>query len=223
MKLIPGYSVEEAVQRGALEVHPSASLASGIRIVPAEDDGTSAGPIRVGEGCRIREGVILCSGVTIGAHTVIGHQVVLRRGVRIGSDSVVSHLVCIERDARIGSRVRVSSLTHLTAECLVEDEVQIGARVVTINDSELRWRNTPDWKPPVFRRGCRVASGVTVMSGVEIGANALVGAGAVVTRSVPPGVVAYGVPAYVQRDLAPDEMHRPGASPAAAAAPEAKT
>ena len=209
-----GCSVPEAVERGLLELHPSARLGSFVRVVPLEDDGTSAGLIRIGAGCRIREGVILCSGVTLGANTVVGHQVVIRKGVRIGTDTVISHLVCIERDARIGDRVRVSSLTHLTPECVVEDEVQIGARVVTIDDNELRWRNNPTWTPPIFRKGCRVASGVTVLGGVEIGENALIGAGAVVTRSVPPGVVAYGVPAYVQRELSPEEMWRPGSSAA---------
>jgi acetyltransferase-like isoleucine patch superfamily enzyme len=36
---------------------------------------------------------------------------------------------------------------------------------------------------------------------VEVGADAIVGAGSVVTRSVPPGVVAAGVPCRVLREL----------------------
>jgi len=39
--------------------------------------------------------------------------------------------------------------------------------------------------------------------GVTIGANTVVGAGAVVTRDLPPGVLAVGVPARVIRSLAP--------------------
>jgi maltose O-acetyltransferase len=42
---------------------------------------------------------------------------------------------------------------------------------------------------------------VTVLKGVTIGANTIVGAGSVVTRSLPAGVVAAGVPARVLRRI----------------------
>ncbi|MFC7479987.1 DapH/DapD/GlmU-related protein [Luedemannella flava] len=44
-------------------------------------------------------------------------------------------------------------------------------------------------------RGARVGANVTILPGVRIGAGALIGAGAVVTRDVPDGAVAVGVPA----------------------------
>jgi acetyltransferase-like isoleucine patch superfamily enzyme len=174
----------------------------GVRIVPTEDDGRHYGPVTVAAGAIVREGVVICSGVVIGENTLIGHGVVLRRGARIGNHTVISHNTTIEREVQIGNHVRISALTHLTVACLVEDEADIGARVVTVNDNELRWQR-PDQilKPPIFRHGCRVGSGVTVLGGIEIGAYTLVGAGAVVTRSLPPNVVAFGVPAYVQREL----------------------
>ena len=80
-----------------------------------------------------------------------GHGV-LRRGVRIGRDTVISHNTTIEREVVIGDNVRISALTHLTVACLLEDDVEIGARVVTINDNELRWRRVDQvLKPPIFR------------------------------------------------------------------------
>ena len=45
--------------------------------------------------------------------------------------------------------------------------------------------------------GCWLGAGVRVLPGAVIGAGSHVGAGAVVTRSIPPGVVAVGVPARV--------------------------
>jgi acetyltransferase-like isoleucine patch superfamily enzyme len=196
------YLAEEAVAAGLLVVHDTARVYSGVRIVPNEDNGQHWGPVTIAAGALVREGTILCSGVAVGENAVVGHGVVLRRSVQIGRDSVISHNTTIEREVLIGRNCRVSALTHLTVACLLEDDVEIGARVVTINDNELKWRRADQvLKPPIFRYGCRVGSGVTVLSGIEIGARTLVGAGAVVTRSLPPNVVAYGVPAYVQREL----------------------
>lgn len=45
--------------------------------------------------------------------------------------------------------------------------------------------------------GCWVASGVTVSGGVTIGANCIISAGSIVTRSIPSGSIAAGIPAKV--------------------------
>ena len=161
--------------------------------------------INTGEYSKIRKGTILCSGVNIGANTLVGHGCVIRRQVQIGNFSVISHMVCMEKEVSIGHNVRVSTLTHLTGRCLIEDDVQVGARVVTINDNELKWRHNPKQIGVTLRKGSRVGSGVTLLSGVEIGHQTIIGAGSVVTRSIPAGVVAYGNPAYIQRDLLPEE------------------
>jgi len=46
-----------------------------------------------------------------------------------------------------------------------------------------------------------LGGGVIVCPGVSIGENTVVGAGAVVTRDLPSGVVAAGVPARVIREI----------------------
>jgi maltose O-acetyltransferase len=46
-----------------------------------------------------------------------------------------------------------------------------------------------------------LGGGVIVLPGVSIGANTVVGAGAVVTRDLPPNVLAVGVPARSVRSL----------------------
>ena len=48
-----------------------------------------------------------------------------------------------------------------------------------------------------------LGTGVTVLAGVRIGRGTVVGAGSVVTRDLPAGVVAAGVPARTVRSLAP--------------------
>ena len=48
-------------------------------------------------------------------------------------------------------------------------------------------------------RGVTVGAGATIVDSITIGRDSVIGAGSVVTRNVPPGVVAYGVPARVVR------------------------
>lgn len=48
-----------------------------------------------------------------------------------------------------------------------------------------------------------LAAGVTVMSGVRIGAGTIVATGSVVTKDLPPGVLAGGIPAKVIKPLSP--------------------
>lgn len=196
-------SREAALECGLLILSAGCRVAPTIRIIPAEDDGQEFGPVEIGEGAIIRDGVVLSTGSRIGRRVLVGHNCVLRRRVRIGDDSVISHLVSIQHDVVIGSRVRISSLTHMTGGSLVEDDVQIGAGVATIDDNALEWPFTKSQRGPVFRQGCKIGSGATILAGVEIGRNALIGAGSVVTRAIPENVVAFGNPAYVQRDRPP--------------------
>ena len=57
-------------------------------------------------------------------------------------------------------------------------------------------------KPITIGDNVWLGGGVIVCPGVTIGDDAVVGAGAVVTRDLPGGVVAFGNPARVVRELA---------------------
>ena len=53
-----------------------------------------------------------------------------------------------------------------------------------------------------------IGAGVTVLGGVTIGDNAVIGAGSVVTRNIPPNVLATGVPARVIRQITEADKKR---------------
>ena len=148
---------------------------------------------------------------------MIGHYALLRSFVIVGEDTQLGHNLTIERAARIGHWVRCSPGSHITSSCVLADRVFLGAGVRTVNDRELIWREAgrePELVPPRFERGAKVGSGSVVLAGVVIGENALIGAGSVVTRDVPPGATAYGVPARIR-----DPHYRQRRRTAAEAAP----
>jgi acetyltransferase-like isoleucine patch superfamily enzyme len=180
-------------------------------IVGKPETGYAAGHLYPGAGARtqisagvvVRAGAVIYAGVQAGAGTAISHHTLLRSFVTMGEDTQIGHTLTIERAARIGDGVRRSPGSHITSSCVLADRVFLGAGIRTINDRELIWREAgrePDLVPPRFERGAKVGSGSVVLAGVVIGENALVGAGSVVTRDVPAGATAYGVPARV-RDL----------------------
>lgn len=56
-------------------------------------------------------------------------------------------------------------------------------------------------KAVVLKKGCWIGASSIIMPGITIGENAVVGAGSVVTKSIPPRVLAVGNPARVIRSL----------------------
>lgn len=55
--------------------------------------------------------------------------------------------------------------------------------------------------PVHIGKNCWIGAGVLIMPGVTIGDNVVVGAGSVVTKDLPSGVLAFGVPCKVQREI----------------------
>ena len=122
--------------------------------------------------------------------TAIHPQATIATCALIGAGSVLVAGAVVNAGATIGENVIVNTCASVDHECIVEDGVHIspGARLggkVTIG------------------RGAWIAIGAILAAGVKVGAGSVVGAGAVVLNDIPPGVLAYGVPAKVRRK-APD-------------------
>ncbi len=141
------------------------------------------GRLGIGDGCQLEAGVILRP---YGGHILIGTHVHLGPGTVVyGHGGVEIGDACL-----IAMHCRILSSDH----------------PIPALDRRIRWE--PDvLKPTRIGRDVWLGAGVTVLGGVTIGEGCVIGAGAVVTKDIPPGSIAVGLPAHVIG-------HRPASSAA---------
>lgn len=117
--------------------------------------------------------------------------------------------VTYEATITIGRNVGVSGCTISAAERIViEDDVLVGAGCL-IADSDFHPiayedRDIPEKTlnaPIHICAGAFIGARSIVLKGVTIGRGSVIGAGSVVTRDIPPGVIAAGNPARVIRQI----------------------
>jgi maltose O-acetyltransferase len=113
-----------------------------------------------------------------------------------------------------GTQIAIGPATFVNYDCVMLDAmpIKIGAacqlapRVQLLTathpiDPEPRRLGWEYAEPITIGDNVWLGGGAIVCPGVTIGDDTVVGAGAVVTRDLPAGVVAYGVPAIVQREI----------------------
>jgi maltose O-acetyltransferase len=113
-----------------------------------------------------------------------GYQTTIGPGTFINFGAVILDVgrVTIGADVQIGPNVQLLTPTHPLDPAIRRQALE-AQRPITIEDNV--------W----------LGGGVIVCPGVTIGRDSVVGAGAVVTRDLPPGVLAVGNPARVVRRL----------------------
>lgn len=117
-----------------------------------------------------------------------------KASISIGDGSWINNNFCAVAEhtsITIGRRVLVGTSVE------IYDSDFHGLRV------EDRGRSEPDWaRPVVIEDDVFIGANVRILKGVTIGQGSVVANGSVVVSSVPPGVVAAGVPARVITQLA---------------------
>lgn len=123
---------------------------------------------------------ICCSKISI------GNRVIVRPGSMLfGDPRENGGYITIEDDVLIGSCVHIYTSNHSfnRLDLPIIDQGHNHAASV------------------VLKKGCWIAANVTILAGVTIGENSVIAAGSVVTKSIPPGVIATGVPAKVIKHI----------------------
>lgn len=123
-------------------------------------------------------------------------------------------VVCPPLRCDYGAHVHVGEGTFINYDCVMLDaaDIRIGAhcqlapRVVLTTAThplspEPRAQRWESAAPITIEDNVWLGAGVIVLPGVTVGRESVIGAGAVVTKDVPPGVLAVGTPARVVRQL----------------------
>jgi len=149
---------------------------------------------QVGDGCRVMVSVLEEAVMEEGSD--IGPFSHLRRGAHLGRGAHVGNFAEI-KNSRLGAGAKMGHFSYL-GDAEVGAEANIGAGTITCNfDGERKHRTE-------VGAGAFLGSDTLLVAPVRVGEGAKTGAGAVVTRDIPPGALAYGVPARVQRKGRPE-------------------
>jgi serine O-acetyltransferase len=105
--------------------------------------------------------------------------------------SSTSLQVSIHPSARIGTSVFLDHGTGVVVGAFVE----IGDEVTIMQNVTVGREDAPAGRAPRIGRGVLLSTGATILGDISVGDFAKIGAGAVVTRDVPAGCTAVGVPA----------------------------
>jgi bifunctional UDP-N-acetylglucosamine pyrophosphorylase/glucosamine-1-phosphate N-acetyltransferase len=204
----------ELMRRGVTMVDPSTvyvdatvDLATDVTLEPGV---ILRGETKVGEGTVIRAGsqvvdttvgrdcVVWASVLEsseVGDRVTIGPFAHLRPGVVVGDDAEIGNYAELKK-SRLGRGVKQHHMSYL-GDAEVGAGTNVGAGTITANYDGVRKHRTTI--------GERVFLGVDTMlrAPVTLGDGARTGAGAVVTRDVPPGKLAVGIPARIREPRPP--------------------
>lgn len=150
--------------------------------------GTTIEDSSIGAGCRVWLSVVERSTVEDGA--TVGPYSHLRPGSHIGAGAEIGNFAEV-KNSRLGARVKQHHMSYL-GDAELGEGTNVGAGTITANwDGKVKNRT---------RVGANAFLGVDTMlvAPVEVGEGAKTGAGAVVTKNVPPGKLAVGVPARIR-------------------------
>lgn len=123
--------------------------------------------------------------------TAIHPQTIIASGVPVGAGTFIMAGAVVMPGSRLGENVMISTCASVDHECVIADGAWInfgahlGGRVIV-------------------EQAATVQLGALVAGRVRIGADSVVGAGSLVLDDIPTGVLAYGRPAKVIRNLPVD-------------------
>ncbi len=183
----PDVTIEpNVVLRGGTSVARDTVIKAGSQVI----DST------IGERCVIWASVVESS--QIGNDVRIGPFAHLRAGCVVGDGAEVGNYA-EQKNTRFGARSKQHHFSYL-GDAEIGEDVNIGAGTITANYDGRQKHKT------IIGDRAFIGSDTILRAPLTVGEGAYTGAGSVVTRDVPPGKLAVGVPARIrERRARPDD------------------
>lgn len=107
---------------------------------------------------------------------------------------------------KLGQYVDIGAFTYINAK----NGVEIGSNAQIGSHCSIYSISTIDNKSGkvIINKNAKIGTHSVIMPGVTIGENAIVGAFSFVNHDIPDNIVAYGVPAKVERKLSMEEIEK---------------
>jgi bifunctional UDP-N-acetylglucosamine pyrophosphorylase/glucosamine-1-phosphate N-acetyltransferase len=210
--MLAGVTVEDPL---AVYIGAEVELAQDVVVEPGV---VLRGRTRVGSGSRLGAGSQLIDS-TVGARSVVWASVLesavvgddvtigpfshLRPGALVEAGAQIGNFAEIKK-SRLGPRSKQHHFSYL-GDADVGADVNIGAGTITANfDGRRKHRTT-------IGDRAFIGSDTILRAPITVGDDALTGAGSVVTKDVPPGKIAVGVPARIRDPRRKPDDEPPGA------------
>lgn len=175
-----------------LELDPLAVIGE----IPARK--ISALDLFLGVNAVLRSGTVVYAGSRIGDRFMTGHNVVIREENVIGDDVAVWSNSVIDYGCVIGNGVKIHTGVYVAQFTTIRDGAFLAPGVMIANDPHPGCVHSREcMRGPTIEKNAQIGVNVTLLPFVNIGEGALIGSGSVVTRDIPPRMVAYGNPAKV--------------------------
>jgi bifunctional UDP-N-acetylglucosamine pyrophosphorylase/glucosamine-1-phosphate N-acetyltransferase len=183
------------------------AIGTGCEIGPS----TQIDDSEIGDECRVSWSVL--EGATLDVRVQVGPFAHLRPGARLGRGVQIGNYAEVKNSV-VHENVQQHHFSYI-GDAEVGRDTNVGAGTITCNFDGANKHRT--------QIGQRVflGSDTLLVAPVQIGDDSATGSGAVVTRSVPPGKLALGVPARVLRDWVAPTVASPRAGGQPSKSPEA--
>lgn len=187
VKIAQDVTIEaNVVLRGRTNIGRDTVIKAGSQLIDA----------KVGERCTVWASVIEQS--EIGNDVRVGPFAHLRGGCVVGDGAEIGNFA-EQKNTRFGAGSKQHHFSYL-GDAEIGQKVNIGAGTITANYDGRNKHKT------IIEDGAFIGSDSILRAPLTIGKGAYTGAGSVVTRDVPPGKLAVGVPARIRERLArPDD------------------
>lgn len=141
---------------------------------------------------KLGKGVVIDKTVQFGKDVVIWNYVIIGEDTKVGDKTKIGSFCDIGKNVTVGKNCNIQAHVTVSNGCKIGNNVFIGPNSTILND---KFPYCNHITPPIICDSVIIGGGAVILPKITIGKNSVIAAGSVVTKTIPSGVVAMGIPA----------------------------